>query len=68
MPRSFHNTCLRSCARIWSDNRRGNIRVKILKKNLQIQVGISVKHVAVDLIIDNEGIHFYIDTLGDVSQ
>jgi len=38
------------------------------KKQLQIQFGISVKHVSIDLIIDNEGIHLYVDTEGDVSQ
>ena len=38
------------------------------KKNLQIQLGISVKHIAIDVIIDNEGLHTYIDTLGDITK
>lgn len=38
------------------------------KKDLQIQIGITIKHVSVDLHISNEGAHLYVDTLGDVSR
>lgn len=39
-----------------------------MKKNLQIQLGVTVKHISVDLIIDNEGVHLFYDNLGDVSN
>jgi len=38
------------------------------KKNLQIQLGFSVKNVSVDIIVDNEGFHIYVDKFGDLKE
>lgn len=37
-------------------------------KSIQLQFGISVKDKAVDIIVDNEGIHLHYDNLGDVTK
>ena len=38
------------------------------KKNFQLQFGITAKHVAIDIIVDNEGLHVHVDTLGDLRE
>lgn len=39
-----------------------------MKKNIQLQFGISVKDKSVDIVVDNEGLHLFYDNLGDVSK
>jgi hypothetical protein len=38
------------------------------RKNLQFQIGFSVRNIEVDLIVDNEGFHFYVDKLLEIEK